>query len=437
MFWLFVKALRIRSFLLIICGLTIIAIVLGQGKVSVSQEVGKVARQITVRIEGAENGSGVLIGKQGNIYYALTAKHVVRYPDNYAVVTPDGSVHPVNDVDIRRINEVDLAIMGFTSEREYMIAEVGDSDLASETTSVWVAGFPLPGRENRSPIFHITNGQITARPLIPNSDGYALTYSNITRAGMSGGPVLNAQGHLLGIHGLSEAESSVGEKGITVPIPGWTNLGIPIKIFRTVAPLMNIKLALADPSLAKGSEQSNCIEQLRFRNILTTEKADDEGLWEYPVTVIGSKSEKASLFGPGDLPGRSMEAVGCRIKRKGFLGSKVIWRCPESNLRVEMMSVAQAQAQCDGRAQHNPTPMASRRREEVRQKDDHKELLASKCRPLRADHNYWKDQQFQCFFEKNCRSTAKAGQQEAERKWISAGCDAGDWGPIWGNFDIE
>ena len=423
--------------LFILSILTLISILLIQRDIAFSQDIANVARQITVRVEGAEPGSGVIIGQQNNTYYVLTAKHVVSYPDNYAVVTPDGSVHPVADIDIRRIPEVDLAVLGFTSEREYTVATVGDSDLATLTTSIWVAGFPLPGRENTS-IFHITSGEITARPLIPNGDGYGLTYSNKTRAGMSGGPVLNAQGHLIGIHGLREAESSPGEDGITVSVNDWTNLGIPINIFRTVAPLMEVELALADPAdTTTEDESANCVEQLRYRDIATTDGPDDDGLWRYPVSIIGPNTEEASLFGPGDVPGSSMQAVGCRVGYSGFLGSKATWRCPEDSLRVEAMSAAQAHGQCNGTAPADPTPLATARREEVRRLEAIGERLASICRPFRADHDYWEDKRFSCSFDDACRAEADAGKQEAERQWNAAGC-RDSFGPIWsaGNFNF-
>ena len=318
MLWIFTKASKIRPLQLILCGLTIISILLGQGEISVSQEarkVSKVAKQITVRIEGSENGSGVLVSKEGNIYHVLTAKHVVQYPDNYAVVTPDYSVHPQKD--LRPISGVDLAVLSFTSEQEYMVAEVGNSDSADITASVWVAGFPRPGRENRSSTLHITNGEITSRPINPNPEGYDLYYSNKTRVGMSGGPVLNERGHLLGIHGLKEGEPSTGEKDVTVPASGWTNSGIPINTFKKVAPSMKIKLAQA------------------------------------------------------------------------------------------------------------PTPTAFNWRK-FRLKDSRKN---SSCKNLKADIDYWKNQQVKCIisptnpFKKNCWSRTEELEKKATQKWISAGCN--------------
>jgi len=55
--------------------------------------VAKVAKAITVRIEGATQGSGVLVKKEGNRYTVLTAWHVVsgnRQVEELALFTPDG-----------------------------------------------------------------------------------------------------------------------------------------------------------------------------------------------------------------------------------------------------------------------------------------------------------------------------------------------------------
>jgi len=62
-----------------------------------SQEaVGKVAQAITVRIEAATQGSGVLVKREGNRYTVLTAWHVVsgqRPGEDLDINTSDGQRH--------------------------------------------------------------------------------------------------------------------------------------------------------------------------------------------------------------------------------------------------------------------------------------------------------------------------------------------------------
>ena len=44
-----------------------------------SSAVARIAKAITVRIEGATQGSGVLVKQEGNRYTVLTAWHVVKF----------------------------------------------------------------------------------------------------------------------------------------------------------------------------------------------------------------------------------------------------------------------------------------------------------------------------------------------------------------------
>jgi S1-C subfamily serine protease len=50
-------------------------------------EIDQIAQQITVRIDSFQNGngSGVIIAKEGNTYYVLTASHVIKNPDQYKI----------------------------------------------------------------------------------------------------------------------------------------------------------------------------------------------------------------------------------------------------------------------------------------------------------------------------------------------------------------
>ena len=106
-----------------------------------------------------------------------------------------------------------------------------------------------------------------------------------------------------------------------------------------------------------------------YKEIATTDGPHDDGLWRYPVTLIGAVNDQASLFGPGNVPGSSMQMAGCQFKSKrtGFLGlsTRIFWECTEPRLRVEAMSTTQAMAQCRGEAPPDPTPLATQRREEV------------------------------------------------------------------------
>jgi S1-C subfamily serine protease len=217
----------------VLSGTVAISVVAGMGQLEAialsASEVGQVAKGVTVLINSQSPGSGVLVSKQGSTYTVLTAAHVVEYTDyDYSVQTPDGQVHSVNYKTVKKLPGLDLAIVQFTSDRTYPVASLANSDTAMEGVSVHIAGFPEPGTATQKRIFQFTSGEISSRPP-EGQNGYLMHYTNITRVGMSGGPILNSEGQLVGIHGLANTDPESGSKtGI--------NLGIPINSFISNAP---------------------------------------------------------------------------------------------------------------------------------------------------------------------------------------------------------
>jgi len=195
-----------------------------------SREVNEIAKEITVRISGGDNGTGVIIARKrkGDHYYmyVLTAHHVVLRQNDYKIKTPDKEEYGVDYSKIRRLPAVDLALLEFTSTTKYKVAKIGDSDRLTEASAVYTAGWPVPGSAITERIYQFTEGKISA--LRSSSlEGYTLVYTNNTRAGMSGGPVLNELGQVIGIHGKAEGERLSGGQVLKAGF----NLGIPIQTF--------------------------------------------------------------------------------------------------------------------------------------------------------------------------------------------------------------
>ena len=92
------------------------AVVLHQGA-AVAQDasaIAHIAKTITVRIEGATHGSGVLIKRDGNRYTVLTAWHVVsgnRPEEEIGIYTSDGKEHQLEQGSIQRLGQVDMAVL--------------------------------------------------------------------------------------------------------------------------------------------------------------------------------------------------------------------------------------------------------------------------------------------------------------------------------------
>jgi hypothetical protein len=228
------------------------AIVMVQPQVAVSQTldeqaIASLARDFTVVINGQNPGSGAIISRDGNTYTVLTAKHVVATQDEYEIVTSDGVKHTLDYTTVRKLPGLDLAVVQFTSDKNYLIGQVGDSDNATEGAEIYISGWPHPGRAITERIFQITSGKISGRPLGSLEDGYALVYTNITRSGMSGGPILDAAGRIIGIHGRADGEPIFNpDTGDIVDVKSGFNLGIPIKKFVKFATQEEINLYYLD-----------------------------------------------------------------------------------------------------------------------------------------------------------------------------------------------
>jgi tetratricopeptide (TPR) repeat protein len=236
----------------ILFGAATIVIVQSQITLAVSaDEVGKIAEEITVLIQTPGSpGSGIILSKQGNIYSVLTARHVIDSinPGEEAdLTTYDGQVYAINTNKIKKFPNVDLAIVEFEANKNYRVAKLGNSQETRAGKTVYVAGFPLPTAAITTSIFNFTEGKVTANANRPLADGYAIVYSNTTLPGMSGGPVLNENGELIGIHGRTDAESSQGTDNPEINIKTGYSLAVPINTYLS----LTNRIAATSPTTTK------------------------------------------------------------------------------------------------------------------------------------------------------------------------------------------
>ncbi|MGK7877248.1 MAG: serine protease [Xenococcaceae cyanobacterium] len=222
------------------------------------EQVNDIAREITVLIRGNQgHGSGVIISQNGNTYYVLTANHVVATQDDYKIVTHDKKVYQLDYGKVKHLTGADLAVVEFTSDKEYKTAKLADSDTAAEGKPVFVSGWPrlttVGNAAGGTLVRQFTDGRISGflpQPL----EGYEMIYTNTTLGGMSGGPVLDAGGRVLGIHGLGDTEdprrlqreglSQEAATNISSLIKPGFNYAIPINTFLALAPQQRIYLNL-------------------------------------------------------------------------------------------------------------------------------------------------------------------------------------------------
>jgi tetratricopeptide (TPR) repeat protein/V8-like Glu-specific endopeptidase len=209
------------------------------------QEVARVAKAITVAIKtvGTTNvGSGILLQRQGDVYTVLTAGHVVSKPQGvFTIKTVDGQVHRAIAGSVRLPgSKLDLAVLKFRSSNKYTLVKIGTSNTLEELSPIYVAGYPAESTDNGKVViegetFTVTEGKVTGKATKGNEKGYSLIYSNITRPGMSGGPVLNEEGELVAIHGQGDREDdgAGGKTGL--------NLGIVVERFGAVEVALGVR----------------------------------------------------------------------------------------------------------------------------------------------------------------------------------------------------
>jgi hypothetical protein len=195
-------------------------------------------------------GSGVIIARKDRTYLVLTVTHNFKQKDldrgvAYGIRTSDGKVHQVTEINDRRncpLNQsissqsrlwrfgcyslaiptrvagTDLAVVGFQSDVEYPIASIGNVDRIQIGEKIYISGWPDPEKEKDS-VTGECRGKVArrqrrlawtpvTRKINPQQgeNGYSIFYVDLTRPGMSGGPVFDRNGFLIGIHGRGSAD---------------------------------------------------------------------------------------------------------------------------------------------------------------------------------------------------------------------------------------
>lgn len=232
------------------------AIVISQpASAKTAKEVAQIAVPTTVRIDSSSGpnngGSGVIIAKEGKTYTVLTANHVVvNQGQEYKIYTSRKKTYAVTSYQSlqKTDKDPDLAIVKFESPEEYPVAPVSNSDEAGIGTGIYISGYPMSIEANGEREYEFTKGQITSRP-DSRPQGYTMRYDAVTIRGMSGGPVFDVSGRVVGIHGQGDRNAVVKNESATggqVEIKTGLNAAIPINTFKSLMSQAGMKVALKE-----------------------------------------------------------------------------------------------------------------------------------------------------------------------------------------------
>jgi serine protease Do len=183
---------------------------------SISPSLQRLAKQVTVRLLLPDTGgSGVMIGRRGNVYTVLTCRHVVvdskgAPQTDLTILTYDGKRYPARLHQSLPATDasLDLVLLEFTSTTTYPIARPGEMPTIGQ--SLYASGFPNYNQASESTqnlgnrAFRLTSGQFNLTLERPLEGGYRLGSSNDVELGMSGGPLFNQVGNLVGINGRAK-----------------------------------------------------------------------------------------------------------------------------------------------------------------------------------------------------------------------------------------
>ncbi|MEI2579884.1 tetratricopeptide repeat-containing serine protease family protein [Scytonema sp. PRP1] len=283
-------------------------------------EINQIAEQTTVQInnnQGSTGGTGVIIAKQGNTYTVLTANHVVcdAIPDRnpiicrddvtYTIRTNTGKEYPLKRAQRlqKNNNDPDLAVVTFESDRDYPIATIGDSKQAVTGSQIYVFGYPTSdGRSGAQRESEFSPGFVTSRP-DSRPQGYTLRYNAVTQRGMSGGPVFDSEGRVVGIHGQGGKDGELESRnGTTVAIKSGWNAAIPINTFmaqKSQAGLSSLSLTVnnrpTDEKQAQINNPSNARDYYALGSV-RYEQGDSRGAIEAYTQVLQRNPDKSEAF---------------------------------------------------------------------------------------------------------------------------------------------
>ena len=195
-------------------------------------------------------GSGVIIERDGNQYTVLTAMHLFEDIDEeipFTIRTADYSIYEVKRESIQQIENLDLAIFTFKSDKDYKKANFSNISTLKKDDVLFSSGFVDSN-------FYFQKGKLVASSSLKVKDGNQLIYTSKVVPGMSGGGIFDNYGKLVGVNTMSNSKS-FQDKSFSY------SLGVPNSFFINFnngnSFVYSKELITVDDHLVKSTELSN------------------------------------------------------------------------------------------------------------------------------------------------------------------------------------
>ena len=168
-------------------------------------------------------GTGFVYKVEGDTAYILTNNHVIEKGDNIKVEFTNGTIEDVevNGKDVYS----DIAVLSLDSRKVSKIASLGSSEDGRVGDTVFTVGAPVNANTYSGTV---TRGVLSGKNRLV---GVSLGNSNTSdmmmsvlqtdaaiNSGNSGGPLMNANGEVIGITSLKLATTGVEGMGFAIPI---------------------------------------------------------------------------------------------------------------------------------------------------------------------------------------------------------------------------
>ena len=288
-----------------------------------SQTINQIASQISVKIsDGDFLGSGFVVQQVGKQYIVITNQHVLRAGKApYKIATYDGKTYSAEIIsDLSNTDrEYDLAVLRFKADAIYPTAKIGNSIDLEVGEPIFAAGFPSDHLEQPTATIFAQSNLNTSRGLtlelgrvaiILNQalkEGYQIGYTNNVKKGMSGGPLLNSQGEVVGVNGkhayplwdspevyqngselCSALQELINRSSLAIPIEKSIELNPQLEFIRSKsAPKVISKF---NPT----SENSQLVAKMQAEAEATTRSCQDD--YHQPKDFIDRRNSESILY---------------------------------------------------------------------------------------------------------------------------------------------